>query len=192
MKGKNLSSFGTVLKKNCRGGFTLLELMVVIGLFAAIIYTTFLMQRLGNEQMQTSQLKITIQNSAREGLYKMAQELRLSAPGRFPTGAQSNSIQFDIPDPNNPVDANFNVNWAGAHRIQYALGGLNGQQIIRTNLTTNATSVVANDVVSLNFAGGANPALVTVTMGVQRTLMNGRLVPSPALEMTARAEIRNH
>lgn len=176
--------------KSCTG-FTLIELMVVIGLFAIISYVTFLMQRLGNEQAQTSQLKMTIQNATREGLYKMVQELRLSAPDHFPAGAAGNSIQFDIPDPNNPVDANFNVNWTGAHRIQYALGGLNGQQIIRTNLTLNTTAIIANDVVSLNFTGGANPSLVTVTIGVQRTLPNGRLVPNPPLQMTAQAGIRN-
>jgi len=181
--------------KNKEKGFTLVELMVVIAITSIIAYGMFAAVRSGHDQIRTGELKMTIQNAAREGLYKMTQELRQSAPNRVtlvPGGA--NTIRFNIPDPNNPVDGNYNVNWGGSHDIQYTLGGLNNQQLIRTrlDLAPPVTTVLANDVVTLNFTGnGTPPSVITATIGVQRTLVNGRLVPALPLQMTARAEMRN-
>ncbi|OGW76583.1 MAG: hypothetical protein A3J52_02800 [Omnitrophica bacterium RIFCSPHIGHO2_02_FULL_49_9] len=173
-------------------GFTLMELMVVISISVLIAYALFIAVQYGDEQVRTAQLSMTLQNAARESLYQMSQELRQTAPSQVPTGANGNSIQFNIPDPSNPIDADFTVNWTGALLIQYARGGLNNRQIIRTNMTTGTTSVIANDVVSLSFTGGAAPQLITITVGAQKSLPNGRLVPTQPLQMTAQAELRNN
>ena len=175
-------------------GFTFVEMMVTIAISSMITYAIFAVLRLGDVHSQTAQLRMTIQDSAREGLYKMVQEIRQSAPSRIAIagGANNNTIQFNIPNPVNPVAADFSVNWAGSNLIRYALGGTNNRQIIRTNLTTGQTSVMANDVATLTITGNnPQPTVVTVTVGVQRTLVNNRVVPAVPLQMTAQAEVRN-
>lgn len=173
-------------------GFTIIEVMIALALSSIIAYGIYMALRSGDDQIRTAELKMTIQDSAREGLYKMVQELRQSAPERVAIGAGNNSISFQVPDSANPVDSGYEINWSGAHQIQYAIGGVNNQQVIRTNSTTGTTMVMANDAVSLSFTGnGADPTLVTVVIGVQRTLPNGRVVPNTPLLVSAQAEIRN-
>lgn len=173
-------------------GFTLVEAMLSVAISSMIAYSIFTVMRAGETQQEGIRVKMTIQDSAREGLYKMAQEIRLSAPDRITINGGGDSIQFDIPDPSNPVEADYTVNWTGAHSIQYELGGDDGDQIIRTDLTSGQTSVIANDVTGLNFTGNsAEPDLVTITMGVQRTMTNNRQIPETPLQLTGQAEIRN-
>ncbi len=176
-----------------RPGFTLVEVMVSTALSVIIAFTVFAVLRAGDAQSQTAQVQMILKDSAREGLYKMIQEIRQSAPDRVSIGAGNATIQFNIPDPANAVTADFHVDWADSFLIEYRLGGLNNSQILRTNLTTNQITIMANDVVGVLFAGNqANPTLVTVTMNVQRRLLNGRLLPFQPLQMSAQAEIRNH
>jgi type II secretory pathway pseudopilin PulG len=186
-------------KRSYRGGFSFLELVMTLAITSMIMYVIFVVLRTGDVQIRTAQTKMTIQDSVREGLYKMQQEIRQSSPTRVclstvqPCTTTSTSIEVWVPDPNNPIDTNtFQIDWAQAHRIQYTLGGLNNRQILRNDLTSNQTSVVANDVTSLNFIGDAQqPNLVTINVGVQRALSNGRLVPVTPLQMSGQAEIRN-
>lgn len=173
-------------------GFTMLEMMVAIGISSMIAYSMFFAMRLGDDQIQTTQLKMYIQDSAREGVYRMIQELRQSSPTRITIGAGGNNIQFSMPNSANPVNPDFSVNWGAAHTIRYALGGLNNRQLIKTNMTTSQTTVFGNDVTGVTFTGNTgSPTIVTITMNVQRALINGRLVPAQPLQMTGQAEIRN-
>lgn len=176
---------------NQQRGFTLVELMISMVTASVIAYSIFVAMRLGTEQINTAGVKMTIQDSAREGLYRMTQEIRESAPNLITIGSGGSSITFNVPDPSNPVTGGFAINWPG-HQIQYALGGINNAQIIRTNLTTNQTKVIANDVTALSFTGNvAAPTVVTVAMSVQKTLESGRVVPATALQLTGQAKIRN-
>ncbi len=173
-------------------GFTLLEVVVAVAISSVISYALFLALRMGDEQIRTTDLKMTIQDSMREGLYKMIQEIRQSAPGKVNIDSSGNSISFSIPDPNNAVGDDYSANWDDAIQVSYALGGDDGNQIMRTVSNDVTTKVMANDVTGVTFAGNAgNPTLVTLTMNVQRTLTNGRLVPSTPLQMTGQAEVRN-
>ena len=180
----------SVLRK--QNGFTILEMVMTVAISLVIAYSIFAVARSGQDQIQTSHIRMTIQDSAREGLYKMTQELRLSAPSRIAIGNGGNVITFTVPNPNNSFAADFSVNWAGAQSIRYALGGTNNRQLIRTNQTTGQTSIIANDVASILFQGnGANPSLITITMNVQRALTNTRFIPQTPLQLTGQAEVRN-
>lgn len=179
-------------KGRWEAGFTLIEVMIVVAISTMIAYTIFVALLAGENHANTAQIRMTIQDSAREGLYRMIQEIRQSAPDRITLGADNNSIQFQIPDPDNSLKDDYTVNWNGAYTIQYALGGLNNRQIVRNNMTTGQTTIVANDVTDVAFTGvGTNPRVITVTMSVQRALTNGRLIPEQPLQMTAQAEVRN-
>jgi len=173
-------------------GFTTVELMVVTAISSILTYGIFLALQTGSAQMETSKARRYLQDQAREGLYKMVQEIRQSAPDRITIANGGTLIRFDVPDPAAPVNADFTVNWGGSHSIQYALGGLNGRQLIRTDLNSGLTTVMANDVGGLVLAGdGADPNVVTITLSVQRNLANQRPVPAVPLQMTAQAEVRN-
>lgn len=169
-------------------GFSLVEILMVIGISSMITYAIFASMFTGDAQAKTADIKMAVQDSARESLYKVMQEIRSSSSnavnGNIVTGA--NTIAFNIPNPASPFAGDFTENWNGSHRIQYSLIG---NQLTRTNLTTGAVAVVGNDVTSVTFAQAAE--VVTVTLNAQRQLINGRLVPATPLQLRARAELRN-
>ena len=180
-------------------GFTLVELMMVVGISTIMMYAMFLALRAGDAHLESADVKMAIQDSAREGLYKMIQEIRMTAPNRVTLAGNCASIQFNVLDPASPVNGGtYTVNWPG-HLIQYSRN--NSGQIVRTNLTLGQTTVMANDVSSITFTTdttspftcvvGANPNTITVVMAVQRALKNGRLVPGQPLQIAGQARIRN-
>lgn len=169
-------------------GFTLLEVLVAVGISTMITYAIFMAMRSGDAQVQTTDIKMTVQDSAREGLYKMLQEIRHSSsnPANGNIVIAPNSIIFNIPNPANPVASDFTENWGNTHRIQYSIVG---GQLRRTNQTTGAMTVVANDITSITFAQAGE--VITATINAQRQLIDGRLVPATPLQLTAQAELRN-
>lgn len=173
-------------------GFTLVELMIVVAISATMFYGIYFVMLAGNRQGQDLEVRMTIQDPAREGLYRMIQEIRLSAPERIDIDDGGSSIQFQVPDVDNPVGDDFTVNWDNAETIEYAIGGEDDDQVIRTNVTTGETAVVAHDVVDIEFTGNAgNPTEVTITMQVQRETVSGRVIPETALQIVGHTEIRN-
>ena len=112
----------------------------------------------------------------------------MTAPGRFSIMG-GNMMEFQIPDPNNRINSGYSVDWDNAHTIRYARGGLNGNQVIRTNLSTGQITVMSNDVTGLAFV--QNGSVVTVTISSQRALANGQLIPAVPLALSGQAEIRN-
>lgn len=183
-KVKNLFPVG-------KAGFTVLELLITTSLSSVVLGTLFLAMQTGQIQLESSDARMTMQDSAREGIHKMVQEIRQSAPTRI-TITNGSAIQFTIPDAATPLNSSYSVNWSNGDVIQYALGGTNNQQVIRTNSSAGTTKVIANDVTALSFVGNSgSPTVVTITMSVQRTLKNGRLLPAAALQLTGQAEVRN-
>lgn len=178
-------------------GFSLIELMMVLGISTFLAYALFVGMRVGDRQMEDSDLRMTIQDSAREGLYKMIQEIRESAPSRITIGGGCSSISFNIPNPTTPVDlTTYAVNWL-AGQVNYSLSS---GQIRRT--LNGVTTIMANDVTSVMFTtntsspfscatGAGNINVVTVVLNVQRTMKNGRLIPATPLQIAGQARVRN-
>lgn len=186
-------------KENTQKGFTLTELMVVVGLSAMIALGMYVMMRKGDDQAKELETKMTIEDSAREGLYKLIQELRLSAEDQVTPGAGGNSITFFTANSASPVAADYTVNWS-ASSITYGLGGVDGKQLIRTDNSTGTTKVIANDVTSISFTGGevdpdsdadTDPDYLTITLNVQRQASDGRNVPDTPLAVTGKVDLRN-
>ncbi len=168
---------------------TVSELMLSVAVSVIITYVVFTAIRVITDQNNTSGLKMAIQTSAREALYKMLMEIRESSPSRI-TITGGDTIQFQIPNQTTPVTSGYAVNWGDT--IQYTRGGTNSSQIIRTNVTTSTTSVIANDVTSMAVAGNTTPPTkVTMTVNVQRSLLNGRAIPSSPVTLTGQARVRN-
>jgi prepilin-type N-terminal cleavage/methylation domain-containing protein len=171
-------------------GFTLLELLVTVAITTILSYSLYIALRAGDEQRQAMDTKMLIYDSAREGLYKMTQEIRQTASNRVTFGAGNTSITFDIPNPATPVNASYGVDWTTAQQVTYAIGGANGDQIIRT-VGGNST-VIAREVTALTFSGNATPpSVVTVTMSVQSSTAGGRTMTAAPVQMSAQARLRN-
>lgn len=111
-------------------GFSLAELMVVVAVSSMVAYGVYASILTGNLQMQTSNYKMTMRDSAREGIYKMMQEVRLTAPGKIvAVGSVAPGfgfLEFDVPNENqlnNLYNPDFTIDWDEAIRVQYARGG---------------------------------------------------------------------
>ncbi len=179
-------------------GFTVLEMTVTMAISSMIAFAMFHVMRTGGLQSEIADVRMTIQDSSREALYKVVQELRMTSPSRVTFGGSCNSITFNVPNPSSPVNnSTYAVSWPG-HQIQYALSGT---QLIRTNSTTSQTSVIANDVTSVMFTtdttspftctSSGSPSTITAVINVQRSLKNGRSVPASPLQLAGQARIRN-
>ncbi|MFH1799690.1 MAG: prepilin-type N-terminal cleavage/methylation domain-containing protein [Candidatus Omnitrophota bacterium] len=188
------------------GGFTLVEMMIVIAVSAIIIFGAFTILQVSNRQLQIMHAKMSLQEGPREALFKMAQELRQTAwhkiEDTFGT-ADANGVRWastlsfivpvPSPDESSLVDANFAPKWA--HNVQYSLDTTT-HQILRTStdLATNVIreAVLANEVTILEFSRkSATPGLITITAEAQRVLSNGEMIPETPLRMTTVAEARN-
>lgn len=113
-------------------GFTLVEMMLVVAISTFVVFAIFSVLRAGDEQAQVAQEKMTIQESVREGLYRMMQELRMSAPDQITIPADHSYIQFKIPDPVNRFTDQYVIDWAKAKTVRYYRGGTDGNQLLRT------------------------------------------------------------
>lgn len=175
-----------------QSGFTMLEMAIVVALFMVAGYVLFATTRAGNEQNNAREIRMTLQDNAREGLYKMVQEIRQSAPSRITIASSGGEIQFSVPDPSDLTNADYTVNWTSAHTIRYYLGGLNNSKLMRQDLTTNLQAVMASDITAVSFTGNAaQPTVVTITLSAQKVTPEGRTIPSTPLQLSAEAEVRN-
>jgi hypothetical protein len=181
-------------------GFSLMEAMFVIFLSGMVGYVLFASSQAGNSQVNTQEARMVLMDSGRESIYKMTQEIRLSAPTRITVAGDHQSITFTVPDPENLIitdpeedETAYAVKWDDAHVIEYALGGIDDRQIIRTDTSdNNSTTVIGNNVSSMEFLGDtAQPHVVTITLGLQKQDSKGRNIPADPLEVIARAEVRN-
>lgn len=169
-------------------GMTLIELVIAVVITSILLFGVYVAMFRGNEQVQETGIKMTLQDQGREGLYKMVQEIRQSAPDRVTVGESGSEIEFEMPDPDDLVDESFDVNWDSAINVTYLI---EGSQLVR-QVDGVTTDVIANDVSQVTFEGDeANPNLVTITIGLQRSMLNGRLVPETPLEVAGQAEVRN-
>lgn len=169
-------------------GYTLTELMTVFGLTTVIATSMFAVARTGQQQSNVAELRMTIQDNAREGMYKMVQELRKSAPEKVTINNNGSSVEFYVADSSDPITDTYEINWDGAHLIEYEIGGTNNNQLIRTNQTTGETTVLANYISSLSFSLSSADNVVSINMGVQKTTENNRTI---SLQLNSKAELRN-
>lgn len=168
-------------------GFTLLEMMVAVGVFSLLMLLVMMILRGGEEQTRLADIKMALQESARESLYRMGQEIRESSPARVAITNGGQTLTFQIPA---VVSNSGTITWSNP--LTYQVGGT-GTQLIRTDTGTGQTTVLANDIQSVNFAMTGNPAnTVTYTVNARRTLINGRLVPENSpLTQAGEARLRN-
>lgn len=192
--------------KKARKGFTLIEVMMVTALSTIVLFGIFSILKVSNDQLGIIHAKMSLEESSREALFKMAQEIRQTSNNKITDnfGAEdanhiesTNTLSFIVPVPApsalSLVDVNYDPKWANS--IQYSLDE-NTHQILRTStdLTTLATkqTILANNITALTFSRKTTtPELIKITASAQQELSNGRLIPETPIQATMEAQARN-
>lgn len=181
-------------------GFTLSEIMIAAAISTIVIFGSFTILKVSSDQLNVIHAKMSLEESSREALFKMAQEIRQTAQNQitdFGGGniLSGNTINFrvPVPDPDEStlVDSSYAPLWAAD--INYSLDS-NTHQIIRTSIEAGVTkqAVLANNVTALAFSRpSAISPLVTIQISAQLTLSDGRTVPDEPMLLTTQAEARN-
>lgn len=175
-------------------GFSLLEMLMVVSLTTLAGYALFVSTKTAGDQNDTREARMQVQDSLREGIYKMVQELRQTGPTKisFSGGSSTSgtSISFSMPNPDSlTTGTGYAMNWTSAHTITYAFDS-NNSRITRTDSTAGtAATIVANNVSAVTFTGdSSSPTYITIAITGQKTMANNRVVQTP---LTAVAEVRN-
>jgi prepilin-type N-terminal cleavage/methylation domain-containing protein len=148
-------------------GFTLVEILVVMALAGMIFYGMHTLFRLGSQQANALNVRMTIEDSAREGLTRMLQEIRESTPAKI--SASSSSLTLQIPA---GVDSSGHITWSSP--VTYGLSGNSQSQLVRTS--GGSSQVVANNVqnMAVTLNPPSAPTLVTVRLDLLRQSIEGR------------------
>ena len=173
--------------KKCRG-FTLIELLEAVFLFSIISAAIFSVLTTGRNSFDSEESQIGVQQAARNGLDSMIKELRQAGvstiTGVPADGANYNSITFQIPA---AIDA-AGITWSS--NIQYALGGLNGAQLIKTQ--SGNQRVLANNISALAFnRSAANPNVVNLSITAQKNTFPGFTARQSAITLNSQVRVRN-
>lgn len=150
-----------------RKGASLIELLVSVGIFAVIIMAIFAVMEIGKGAWFTGDVTIELRSEIVKAFMWMERELKETRASEVSLGSgeTSSTLSFRVPQDNNGdgtvLDSTGAVEWSG--NITYALNGSN--EITRTDLSGN-TSVIAHNIVSLQFSRPAaelNMLQVTIT-----------------------------
>ena len=206
----------TTKKKN--GGFTLVEVLVVLGIFTLITAAIYGILAAGRRSWLVGEASLTTQQEARLGLDKITRELRPSTPARVTVAAGNNTVRFDIPidadgdgfldiipgtsvivygaDDLDDSDSDGAL-WEQGWQIEYQIDAVNGQ-IIRRVLDGAAAVVnqriVVNNINPLltNFqtdSGGTVPVeVVNINLTTEINTIQGRPI-NPPIQTTLRTTV---
>lgn len=171
-----------------RLGLTLIEIMLVVFLFSIILAAIFSVLATGRMSWNAGESQIGVQQAARNGLDSMIKELRqagISTITDVPSnGINYSSITFQIPT---AISAT-GITWSSS--IQYSLGGLNGNQLLRTQ--AGSQKVLANNISALSFnRSAANPNVVNVSITAQKNTFPGFTARQSTITLSSQVKLRN-
>ncbi|MEK6732521.1 MAG: prepilin-type N-terminal cleavage/methylation domain-containing protein [Candidatus Omnitrophota bacterium] len=169
-------------------GFTLIEIMVVVFLFSIIFAAIFSVLGTGRNSMSVGESQIGVQQACRNGLDAMMKELRQADVSTIigvpANGVNYNSITFQIPT---TVGA-AGITWSS--NIQYALGGLNGTQLIRTQ--SGSQKVLANNIAAVSFNRlAASQTVLNISITAQKNTFPGFTARQSNVTLTSQVKLRN-
>jgi len=208
----------TLLKKK-NSGFTVLEVLTAVGIFAFITLAVYGTLTTGRKACLIGEALVTVQESARIALAKITRELHQSAASQVLVG--NNSVSFDIPidaDGDGSIDIvpgssliaygaddtgdadGDGIFWEAGWRIEFLIDA-NNQQIIRRVLDNAGNEitrqVTASDITGLVFqteTGGIGVPNEAVIVGITSQVNNiqGRaIVPPTQITLNTRVKLRN-
>ncbi len=159
-----------------REGYTLIEMLVVLGIVSLLFGAVFGVLNIGNTSFNTGSARQTIENQARQGLDNMLREFYETSGGRVVLSGANSVITFKLPV---GVDGSGNLLW-GAQGVQdYKIKYLvDNNQLVRKLLDPSdnliSQKVLAVDIQSLLFA--LNGSIMTVTLNAKKKVIGNDYV----------------
>ncbi|MFH2137561.1 MAG: prepilin-type N-terminal cleavage/methylation domain-containing protein [Candidatus Omnitrophota bacterium] len=170
--------------KKGESGFTFVELMVVVSIFGMIVIVIAAILSGGRRAWLTSEAQIDVHSSVRGAMSRITEEIGGAGPGNVSItniSASEDNITF-----RNPISFTSGaVVWSD--QIQFSLGGLNGQQIVRTNLNTGATDNFGNYITTLQFAQPATDIIEVGLVTARQSVIGDNL----QMQLTSQVTLRN-
>ena len=168
-----------------RRGFSLIEFMIVLLIFSIIMGSVFSVMTVSKTSWYSGSTQIEVQQETRRGMDRMVKELRQTNPTKITgvpaNGTPYNSISFRL----SVVDANGNTTWSST--INYSLGGLNNQQILRTE--NSQQEVLANNIINLQFERSVSTSnVLEINLLSQKSIILGHNIGT---SLTSQIKLRN-
>lgn len=165
-------------------GFSLVEIMVAVSIFVGLMFILFAVLSGGRRAWHTSEAQIDVNAEIRKVMAKITAELSEAGPGNVSItsiSANEDRITFRVAE----SFTDGSIVWSD--QIQYALGGINGEQVIRTNLDTAATEILGNYMTTMLFTQ-PTADIVAITLISNRQSLQGNNLQ---LQLNSQVSLRN-
>jgi len=201
-----LSLTGPVRREFSNGaGFTIIELLVVMGIFTLIAAASFSLISTGRFSADIIESRLKLTERSHQAMSRITRELRLSSPSRVyisnTLGTTTNSLQGEVINFQIPVGCYDNVfNLTPMHFLKWGSQAAEGaflaysvdanSQLLRSTYTTSdgtdaSSEVIAQNISSLNFSRSASSSqLVNITISFQEQ------IGSQAVDQTLHTGVR--
>lgn len=151
-----------------RGGYTLIEMLIVLAIVSLLFGAVFGVLNIGNTSFNTGSARQTIENQSRQGLDNMMRELYETSGGTVKLSGANSVITFNLPV---GFDGSGNLLWGAEgvenYKIRYLV---DNNQLVRRVLDPSdkliSQKVLATDIQSLLFV--LNGSRMTITLNAQK------------------------
>jgi prepilin-type N-terminal cleavage/methylation domain-containing protein len=177
-------------------GFSLVELLIATAIVGGISLVLIAALRMGQQSWQAEDVRMSVSQELRRGIDAISRELaatqaaeldEIPATGSWYAGAVVFRVPQDRDGNGTVLDAAGVLEWSDP--ITYSLGGMDGRQVIRTQVGA-ADRVIANGVVGIQFRRqAANPSVVEMRLTVRRGGITGEFTNQS--DLTTRVRVRN-
>lgn len=172
-----------------RRGFTFVEILISMAIVAGMSLVLIATLRSGQQSWQVEEARMSVSLELRRSVDAMSRELANTQMGRVQFLDGNRRVVFQVPEDLNGdgtvLDSAGTIEWS-PNTVTYALGGVDGNQVIRTQGA--ATRVLANGVTTLSFTPqGSETVQISVT--ARRGATTGDFPNQGTL--TTRVHVRN-
>lgn len=168
-------------------GYTLIEILVVVGILAILSGLVFSMMGSGNLAWNAQNIKLELQQKARIAMEYMVEDLYQTTPNQLSLANGNTIVIFKVPvivPPDTDIyDAGGDITWGALSNITYSIRYSRnaGNQLVRDVIDPSSavmnTKICANNVTALQFSPQPlAPALartVNITITCSRPLRVG-------------------
>lgn len=147
--------------KNRKKGLTLVEILVLVGVLSIIVGSVLRVATSWQRSWNISKVQMDVQSQARRAMSEITEELSQTSQDRVNINVNGDVITFQLP---NDDYAGGAFTWGD--QIQYSLvvGAAGISQLLRTNLNTNQTEVLASYVNAMQFTLASGVISIQVTV----------------------------
>ncbi len=131
------------------GGFSMVEMLVVVGIFTMLMAGLFTGLAAGNASWQASENGVAIQRDARNALWAMTKDLRKASAAVITQSSGSATLVFT-----HPTDGSVTYTWSNS--------GANAQKLIRQMTASSRT--LASNISALTFTNQTTSILISMTV----------------------------